>query len=78
MADLHPEVEKMIEAGQLSKNIVLPDGSRTGWQESVQEFARRVALHAVEKEREEVNSLIDRNDSGAAHTLNSIRRRGKP
>lgn len=45
MPSLHPDTEKLIAEGP---NMRL----RWGTYESPQDFARRVALHAVEKERE--------------------------
>lgn len=90
MADLHPEVLALIEAGHLHKNITLPDGSRTGWRETEQEFARRCVLRAVELEREECAKVCENvygDEVGAvgnnepmmvgAKCAAAIRRRGK-
>ena len=49
---LHPEVEKEIEAGPLAVEVD-HDTGKVKKREHPQEFARRIALRAVELEREE-------------------------
>ena len=87
---LHPEVMKEIEAGpqMISGPIVMNE--QTLRPETPEEFARRIAALAVEKEREECAKVCD--EAAEYHrrfadsvsqflcvsNASAIRRRGKP
>lgn len=79
---LHPEVEKEIEAGPLAVEVD-HDTGKVKKREHPQEFARRIAALAVEKEREgcakvcEEMIAFDLDDPGKSAAA-AIRRRGKP
>lgn len=84
MPDLHPEVLKEIEAGR--KTVIAPEHSGMELIEPIEtpeEFARRIAALAVEKEREgcakvcEEMIAFDLDDPGKSAAA-AIRRRGKP
>lgn len=79
MADLHPEVLALIEAGP-QQVAIGKDGIGV---ESYAMFARRVALRAVELDREDVDAilcaLITKDElARMKDRLEAIRRRGKP
>ena len=79
---LHPEVEKEIEAGPLAVEVD-HDTGKVKKREHPQEFARRIALRAVELDREDVDAILCAlitNDELARmkDRLEAIRRRGKP
>jgi hypothetical protein len=90
VAELHPEVEKEIEAGPqlVPRSKAMATKLFTHTQESPQEFARRIAALAVEKEREAlrdafVDELMEADATwsrGEAMDVSqqAIRRRGKP
>jgi len=85
VAELHPEVEKEIEAGPqlVPRSKAMATKLFTHTQESPQEFARRVALRAVELDREDVDAilcaLITKDElARMKDRLEAIRRRGKP
>ena len=70
---LHPEVEKMIALG--------PKAMTVGGNPVVEDdraFARRIALRAVELEREEWKEICYGIAIDAKHYEEAIRRRGKP
>ena len=82
MADLHPEVLKLIEAGP--RQWWNKDGTLVTRQETPEEFARRIAALAVQLEREECAKIANDMDVpddqfgvGLA-AASAIRRRGKP
>ena len=89
---LHPEVEKMIEAGPQQIGTRDDESSHEPKIESVyetpEEFARRIAALAVEKEREAmrdafIDVLVETDatwSAGEARNVaeEAIRRRGKP
>lgn len=66
MADLHPEVLALIEAGPTAE-----EWEHWGEHGNFVPFARRIALRAVEIEREEERKQWE-------EIMESIRRRGKP
>jgi len=75
---LHPEVEKMIEAGKI-ESAPYADGQVDI--ETDEEFARRIAALQQELEREECAKMCE--DRGyhaynAVELAAAIRRRGKP
>lgn len=72
MAELHPEVEKEIESGPqlVPRSKAMATKLFTHTQESPQEFARRIALRAVELEREEERKQWE-------EIMESIGRRGE-
>ena len=79
VADIHPEVIALIEAGP-QQVAIGKDGIGV---ESYAMFARRVALRAVELDREDVDAILCAlitNDELARmkDRLEAIRRRGKP
>jgi 3-oxoacyl-[acyl-carrier-protein] synthase III len=79
VADLHPEVLALIEAGP-QQVAIGKDGIGV---ESYAMFARRVALRAVELDREDVDAilcaLITKDElARMKDRLEAIRRRGKP
>lgn len=83
---LHPEVEKEIEAGPLAVEVD-HDTGKVKKREHPQEFARRIALRAVELEREECAKVAEsgsflHEDAPDARfgraCAAAIRRRGKP
>lgn len=67
VADLHPEVLKMIEAGPLTDK-------RLDWLviEPPKEFARRIALRAVELERERIMEPEKLNSHPVTQTLSEL------
>lgn len=91
MADLHPEVLALIEAGKI-ESAPYADGQVDI--ETDEEFARRIAALAVEKEREECanecvaefvgndgETLGDEDEAynqAIRDCISAIRRRGKP
>ena len=90
MPDLYPEVLNMIEAGPQSICDHYVEHIPVMRNESLEEFARRIALRAVELEREECAKVCESRagsgpyaESMGAHRIltsaaDAIRRRGKP
>ena len=78
---LHPEVEKEIEAGPLAVEVD-HDTGKVKKREHPQEFARRIALRAVELEREDGYAKLLRQSRAYENELRGLRtlltKRGKP